>query len=44
VDCRAPQTAAQVASVSRIHEGGGGRSRILGDLKTVLETGDSPAG
>ena len=35
----APITAAQVASDARIHEGGGGWSWILSDLKTLLETG-----
>jgi uncharacterized protein YndB with AHSA1/START domain len=35
----APITAAQVASDARIHEGGGGWSLILSDLKTLLETG-----
>lgn len=35
----APKTAAQVASVARLHEGGGGWSWILSDLKTLLETG-----
>jgi uncharacterized protein YndB with AHSA1/START domain len=35
----APITADQVASVARIHEGGGGWSWILSDLKTLLETG-----
>jgi uncharacterized protein YndB with AHSA1/START domain len=39
----APQTADQVASVARLHEGGGGWSWILSDLKTLLETG-TPAG
>jgi uncharacterized protein YndB with AHSA1/START domain len=39
----APKTAEQVASVARLHEGGGGWSWILSDLKTLLETG-SPAG
>ena len=35
----APMTAEQVASVARIHEGGGGWALILSDLKTLLETG-----
>jgi hypothetical protein len=35
----APRTAEQVASVARLHEGGGGWSWILSDLKTLLETG-----
>ena len=35
----APRTAAQLAGVGRIHEGGGGWSWILSDLKTLLETG-----
>jgi uncharacterized protein YndB with AHSA1/START domain len=35
----APRTAAQAAGVGRIHEGGGGWSWILSDLKTLLETG-----
>jgi uncharacterized protein YndB with AHSA1/START domain len=39
----APRTAEQVASVARLHEGGGGWSWILSDLKTLLETG-TPAG
>jgi uncharacterized protein YndB with AHSA1/START domain len=39
----APRTAEQVASVARLHEGGGGWSWTLSDLKTLLETG-SPAG
>ena len=39
----APLTAAQVASVARIYEGGGGCSWILSDLKTLLETGESLA-
>jgi hypothetical protein len=38
----APVTADQVASVARIHEGGGGWSWILSDLKTLLESGDNP--
>jgi uncharacterized protein YndB with AHSA1/START domain len=37
----APLTAEQVASVARIYEGGGGWPMILGDLKTLLETGTS---
>ena len=37
----APMTAEQVASVARIHEGGGGWALILSDLKTLLETGSS---
>ena len=39
----APRTAEQAASVARLHEGGGGWSWILSDLKTLLETG-TPAG
>jgi uncharacterized protein YndB with AHSA1/START domain len=39
----APVTAAQVASVAKLHEGGGGWSWIISDLKTLLETG-TPAG
>jgi uncharacterized protein YndB with AHSA1/START domain len=35
----APRTAAAVASVAHIHEGGGGWALILSDLKTLLETG-----
>ena len=37
----APITAAQVtnATAARIHEGGGGWSWILSDLKTLLESG-----
>jgi uncharacterized protein YndB with AHSA1/START domain len=40
----APQTAAQLATVARIYEGGGGWSWVLSDLKTLLETGESRAG
>jgi hypothetical protein len=40
----APNTAAAVASVARLHEGGGGWALILSDLKTLLETGSSFAG
>ena len=40
----APITADQVASVARIHEGGGGWSWILSDLKTLLETGKAMGG
>ena len=36
----APTTAAQVSSIARLHEGGGGWSWILSDLKTLLETGE----
>ena len=35
----APMTAAQLAGVGRIREGGGGWSWVLSDLKTLLETG-----
>ncbi|HJS26748.1 MAG TPA: SRPBCC family protein [Actinomycetota bacterium] len=35
----APKTAAAVASVAQIYEGGGGWALILSDLKTLLETG-----
>ena len=35
----APKTAAAVASVARIYEGGGGWALVLSDLKTMLETG-----
>jgi uncharacterized protein YndB with AHSA1/START domain len=35
----APKTAAQLASVARLREGGGGWPLILSDLKTLLETG-----
>jgi uncharacterized protein YndB with AHSA1/START domain len=36
----APRTAAQLAgSDARLHEGGGGWSWVLSDLKTLLETG-----
>ena len=35
----APMTAAQLAGVGRLHEGGGGWSWVLSDLKTLLETG-----
>jgi uncharacterized protein YndB with AHSA1/START domain len=37
----APIHAAQLASVARLHEGGGGWSWFLSDLKTLLETGNS---
>jgi uncharacterized protein YndB with AHSA1/START domain len=37
----APLHAAQLASVAKLHEGGGGWSWILSDLKTLLETGKS---
>jgi uncharacterized protein YndB with AHSA1/START domain len=37
----APLHAAQITSVARIHEGGGGWNWILSDLKTLLETGNS---
>ena len=37
----APKTAAQVTSLARITEGGGGWVMILSDLKTLLETGNS---
>jgi len=40
----APHTAAQVAGDSRLHEGGGGWSWILSDLKTLLESGASMGG
>jgi uncharacterized protein YndB with AHSA1/START domain len=42
----APITAAQVtnATAARIHEGGGGWSWILSDLKTLLETGKALEG
>ena len=39
----APKTAAQVGSVARIYQGGGGWTLVLSDLKTLLETG-SPMG
>ena len=35
------ETAAQVTSTARLHEGGGGWVMILSDLKTLLETGSS---
>ena len=35
----APKTAAAVASVAHIYEGGGGWALVLSDLKTLLETG-----
>ena len=35
----APRTAAAVASVAHIYEGGGGWALNLSDLKTLLETG-----
>lgn len=37
----APMTAAQVASVAPLAQGGGGWTLILSDLKTLLETGKS---
>jgi uncharacterized protein YndB with AHSA1/START domain len=37
----APLHAAQLASNARLHEGGGGWSWFLSDLKTLLETGNS---
>lgn len=41
----APKTAAQVRGTdARLHEGGGGWSWILSDLKTLLETGKSLEG
>jgi uncharacterized protein YndB with AHSA1/START domain len=40
----APIHAAQVASLARITEGGGGWNWILSDLKTLLETGNSLGG
>jgi uncharacterized protein YndB with AHSA1/START domain len=36
----APLHAAQLTSVTRIYEGGGGWNWILSDLKTLLETGN----
>jgi uncharacterized protein YndB with AHSA1/START domain len=39
----APKTAAQVASVAHIYQGGGGWALVLSDLKSLLETG-SPMG
>jgi uncharacterized protein YndB with AHSA1/START domain len=39
----APKTAAQVASVAHINQGGGGWALVLSDLKSLLETG-SPMG
>jgi uncharacterized protein YndB with AHSA1/START domain len=38
----APMHAAQVTSLAKLHEGGGGWAWILSDLKTLLETGGSP--
>jgi uncharacterized protein YndB with AHSA1/START domain len=35
----APKTAAQVASVAHIYQGGGGWALVLSDLKSLLETG-----
>jgi uncharacterized protein YndB with AHSA1/START domain len=35
----APRTAAQLAGIGRLREGGGGWSWVLSDLKTLLETG-----
>lgn len=40
----APNTAEQVASTARLHEGGGGWALILSDLKTLVETGSAFAG
>jgi uncharacterized protein YndB with AHSA1/START domain len=40
----APKTAAAVASVARIYEGGGGWALTLSDLKTLLETGSPMTG
>lgn len=41
----APKTAAQVGGTdARLHEGGGGWSWVLSDLKTLLETGKSLEG
>jgi uncharacterized protein YndB with AHSA1/START domain len=39
----APMHAAQVTSLAKLHEGGGGWAWILSDLKTLLETSGSPA-
>jgi uncharacterized protein YndB with AHSA1/START domain len=39
----APRTAAQITGQGRLHEGGGGWSWILSDLKTLLETGEALA-
>jgi uncharacterized protein YndB with AHSA1/START domain len=39
----APMHAAQVTSLAKLHEGGGGWAWILSDLKTLLETGDKPS-
>jgi uncharacterized protein YndB with AHSA1/START domain len=36
----APMTAAQLAGVGRLLEGGGGWSWVLSDLKTLVETGE----
>jgi uncharacterized protein YndB with AHSA1/START domain len=38
----APMHAAQITSLAKLHEGGGGWAWILSDLKTLLETGGSP--
>ena len=40
----APETAAAVTSIARLHEGGGGWAMILSDLKTLVETGSGFAG
>jgi uncharacterized protein YndB with AHSA1/START domain len=40
----APMTAAQVASIAPLAQGGGGWTWILSDLKTLLETGSSLEG
>ena len=40
----APNTAEQVTSTARLHEGGGGWALILSDLKTLVETGSAFAG
>jgi uncharacterized protein YndB with AHSA1/START domain len=39
----APVHAAQITSQAKLREGGGGWAWILSDLKTLLETGGSPA-
>jgi uncharacterized protein YndB with AHSA1/START domain len=37
----APRTTEQLAGLGRLHEGGGGWSFVLSDLKTLLETGNA---
>jgi len=39
----APKTAAQLAGIGRLHQGGGGWAWVLSDLKTLLETAGAAA-